>query len=296
MKVLNFGSLNYDHVYRVPYIANPGETVSATRLEVFCGGKGLNQSVALRRAGLEVFHAGFVGPDGDTLIQVCRDNDIDPRFILSVFEQTGNSVIQVDEDGQNSIVMFPGANYANSPAYVDSVLAEFEAGDVILLQNEINCVDHIIRQAAARGMRIFFNPSPFNRSVLACDLTKVDTFLINELEGEQITGEKDPVGILDVMAANYPGASVVLTLGGQGAACLTDGQVYRHGVYDVAVVDTTAAGDTFTGHFLAAILAEKSPEEALRLASMAASITVSREGASISIPTLEEVLAANLHP
>lgn len=294
MKVLNFGSLNYDHVYSVPHIVAPGETVGSNRVEVFYGGKGLNQSVALARAGTRVFHAGFVGPDGDELIQVCRDNGIDPRYILSVFERTGSAIIQVEESGENAILLFPGANHSNTREYVDSVLKEFSAGDAVLIQNEINHVDYIIQQAAARKMRICLNPSPFGENILEWQLDKVETFLINRVEGQQLTGEAEADGILEEMKKRFPNARTVLTLGEEGVICQEGDQRHTHGVYDVPVVDTTGAGDTFTGHFLSALLRNSNVAGALRLASVASALSVSKMGAIRSIPTLEEVLGANL--
>lgn len=294
MRILNFGSLNLDYVYSVEHIVQPGETISSTNLEVFCGGKGLNQSVALARAGAKVYHAGMVGPDGDSLLQICAQNGVDTAHVLKVSERSGNAIIQVSESGQNSIVLFGGANQKNEKSHVDAVLSHFKQGDMLLLQNEINLMDYIVQRAAEKEMVIAINPSPYNGAINLCDLTKISFFIMNEIEGEQITGENNPEKILEKMRDIYPRAKTVLTLGKGGVCCQDDTNRYTHGIYDVPVVDTTAAGDTFTGFFLACVSKGEHINRALELASKASSLAVSRKGATPSIPTLDEVLAADL--
>ncbi len=294
MKVLNFGSLNYDYVYSVDHIVAPGETITSSAMQMFCGGKGLNQSVALSRAGVQVYHAGMVGEDGSALIEVCKKNNVDTQHICQVDERSGNAIIQVSSKGQNSIVLFSGANRQNTKDFVDKVLATMQAGDILLLQNEINLIDYIIEQAYKKQLYIILNPSPFDEALKQCDLTKVSLFLLNEVEGMQITGFQNTSDILDNMRLRYPNASVTLTLGKSGVVCLHENKVYQHGIYNVPVVDTTAAGDTFTGFFVAGLLHQKPMAEVLRIASVASSIAVSRKGAVASIPYMQEVLSVNL--
>ncbi|WP_313128243.1 ribokinase [Anaerocolumna sp.] len=289
MKLVNFGSLNYDYVYGVDHMVLPGETLSSDSMETFCGGKGLNQSIALARAGVSVYHAGMVGEEGDILIEKCKENQIDCRFIAKVQGKSGHTIIQVDKNGQNSILLFPGSNGKNTLEHVEEVLDYFQEGDMILLQNEINLLDKIIDKAYEKKMKIVLNPSPFNEKVKACDLSKVSVFLMNEIEGYQITGEKEPENILNVMECIYPNSEVVLTLGKDGVTYSGNGKRYFRESFKVKAVDTTAAGDTFTGYFLASIIEEKSIEEALKIGSFAASIAVTRKGASSSIPAKDEV-------
>lgn len=296
MKVLNFGSLNYDNVYSVEHIVKPGETISSAKLELFCGGKGLNQSVALARAGAAVYQAGLIGPDGSLLLDACKENGIDCSYIRTVAEKTGHAVIQVSETGQNSIVLFGGANRQNTKEFVDLVMENFGEGDLILLQNEINLVDYIIEQAYRKKMRIALNPSPFDSSLSTCDFSKVSIFLINEIEGAQITGESEPERILNAILSRYPEAKVVLTLGKSGVVYRDKEHKYMHGTYRVNVVDTTAAGDTFTGYFLESYFSGNTVPEALRVASLASSIAVSKKGASASIPYRADVLQSRLEP
>lgn len=290
MNILNFGSLNLDFVYAVDHIVRPGETISSKSLNVFCGGKGLNQSVALARAGARVFHAGMIGGDGDILLDACHENGVDTSFIRRSSERTGNAIIQVAADGQNSIVLFGGANRQIEKKIVDEVLVNFVAGDMLLLQNEINLMDYLMARAMEHGMKIALNPSPCDAALTACDLGAVSLFLMNEVEGEQITGMSHPDRILERMRAMYPKADVVLTLGKNGVVYRdAAGALSSHGIYEVPVVDTTAAGDTFTGYFIAAVTEGLPAAQALRLASAASAIAVSRPGATASIPMRSEV-------
>lgn len=288
-KILNFGSLNIDYVYAVAHTVRGGETEASRGLEVFPGGKGLNQSVAAARAGLSVFHAGLVGEDGGLLLDTLRADSVNTRFVGTVPGRSGHTIIQVDERAQNAILLFGGANHAVTPAYADKVLAHFSAGDVLLLQNEISAGPHILRRAAEMGLEIWFNPSPMDSGALACDLSLVSVFLLNEIEGEQLAGTAEPEAILSRMAEKYPQAAVVLTLGAAGA-WYSKGQTRVFCPAEKAeAADTTAAGDTFTGYFLRGMLDGRAPQEALRLAAKAAAIAVSRPGASPSIPRFSEV-------
>lgn len=161
---------------------------------------------------------------------------------------------------------------------------------MLLLQNEINGLDYILRRAKAAGMQIAMNPSPFEETLKALPLDLVDIFLVNEVEGYQITGCQEPEAILQELERQYGGAAVVLTLGGQGSVYAKGGKRVRQPIYRVPVVDTTAAGDTFTGYFLSALASGMTPEASLDRAAKAAAIAVSRSGATDSIPSLKEVL------
>lgn len=294
MKVLNFGSLNLDYVYQVDHIIIPGETQSTKSRNIFCGGKGLNQSIALAKAGISVYHAGQIGEGGEILLETCEKNGVLTDFIKKIDGPSGHTVIQVDKNGQNSILLFGGANRCITRMFVDEVLENFEKGDILLLQNEINELDYIIDAAYEKGMMIILNPSPFDDALDACDLSKVSLFLVNEIEGFQITGEKEPEKILAKIKEVYPKAKIVLTLGGDGSVYQDETGIYKQGIFKVKAVDTTAAGDTFTGYFISAILDGLPVEEGLKLAAKASAIAVSRPGATDSIPLKEEVLNIEL--
>lgn len=289
MKVLNFGSLNIDRVYTVPHLIKEKETLAAVSLSVFCGGKGLNQSIALARAGISVFHAGKTGADGEFLKSVLEKNGVDTTYILSGTGESGHAVIQVDKNGQNGILLFGGANMMISKEEADLVLKDFASGDVILLQNEISELSYILDKAAQKGMIIYLNPSPVKDNLSKCKLESVNTFILNEVEGEAMTGEKEWDKICGKLEERYPQSRVMLTLGERGAVyCEKKERIYRQ-AERVEVTDTTAAGDTFTGFFIASILKGYEPRCAVDIATRAAAIAVSRKGAEPSIPTWKEV-------
>ena len=293
MKIVNFGSLNIDYVYTVSHFVRPGETLTAERRDIFPGGKGLNQTAALSRAlgkasDIEICIAGGIGKsDGTLLKQALIDMNVNGEYDAP----SGHAFIQVDASGQNSIVYYPGTNKMHTKDFVDGVLAHFSKGDFIVLQNEINMLDYIIEKAHERGLKIFFNPSPFEKSILASPLDFVDCFLVNEVEAADIAGVSvgDGDELLLAVTEKFSKASVVLTLGKNGVAYKDASGTYRHGIYNVPVVDTTAAGDTFTGYFIVCRALGMPVEKSLEYASKASSIAVSRKGAAPSIPRFDEV-------
>lgn len=288
-KILNFGSLNADYVYTVDHFVRGGETTASGKMELFPGGKGLNQSIALARAGLSVHHAGLIGDDGDFLLATLQADNVNTRFVKKIPGRSGHTIIQVDKNAQNAILLFGGSNRAVTPEYADAVLAQFSAGDLLLLQNEISAVPHIIDRAYEIGMEIWLNPSPMDKGVFACDLKKVSGFFLNEIEGAEMTGTEEPESILDRMHEKYPNAAVVLTLGDTGAWYSKGTERVFCSAVKTTAVDTTAAGDTFTGYFLRGMQDGITPEKALQLAAKAAAVAVSRPGASPSIPKYDEI-------
>ena len=154
MRVLNFGSLNIDYVYQVDHFVQPGETLSSEKLQVNCGGKGLNQSIAVARAGGKIFHAGMIGNDGDILKQALDNAGVDTRYLQKKDVAGGHTFIQVSDAGQNSILLFGGTNQMLTEEYIDSVLSDCEKGDIILLQNETNLVGYTIEKAYELGLSL----------------------------------------------------------------------------------------------------------------------------------------------
>lgn len=292
MKILNLGSLNIDKVYSVPHFVQPGETLTAPRMDTFAGGKGLNQSVALARAGAEVYAAGAVGPDGQFLIDLLRESGAHVDH-LQVLEgvPTGHAIIQVIPKGQNSIIISGGANRELTGEYIDQALVGFGVGDLLLLQNETSNVPYAIKAAKAKGMFVALNASPIDRALFSYPLELVDVFLVNEIEGKAIAGidSSEPHAILDALLKKFPLSAVVLTLGGDGVLYGKGEGRTSHGVCKVPVVDTTAAGDTFCGYFLASIAAGDTPGAALHRATLAAALAIGKKGAAPSIPTRAEV-------
>ena len=293
MKILNFGSLNLDLVYQIPHFVRAGETLSTTGFSKGVGGKGLNQSVALAKAGAEVYHAGLIGEDGMMLKDFLAANGVDTRFVRVIDCPSGHAVIQVIPEGNNCIFLYGGANQQVSEAFIAEALEPFAAGDFLVLQNEINMIDKIILAAAEKGMQVVLNPSPVADNLKELPLEKISWFILNEIEGAELSGETEPDRILDKLTALYPHAKIVLTLGGDGSVYADAKKRVHQSVFKVQAVDTTAAGDTFTGFFFAAMAeGNVSVEEALKRASKASSISVTRPGAAASIPTLSEVLEA----
>jgi ribokinase len=293
-KILNIGSINIDYVYDVEHFVRPGETISSRALTVFPGGKGLNQSVALARAGGRVWHAGRTGQDGLGMVKVMKDAGVNVKLTDTSGSTTGHAIIQVNASGENCIVLHAGANHELGESFIDSALAPFGEGDFLVLQNEVNNLPYIMKKAAERRLHIAFNLAPFDEGIKKYPLSLVDYFLVNEVEGGEISGKTRPAEILDAMSAMFPASAIVLTIGRDGVLYKDRDGVLAHGIYDVQRIDTTAAGDTFTGFFIASAAEGKRPAEALRVASVASSIAVSRKGASSSVPTMEETLAADL--
>jgi len=289
MKVLNFGSLNLDYVYSVDHMVVGGETLATAGMNTFSGGKGLNQSIALAKAGATVFHAGMIGEEGEILRDTCKYNGVNTEFVRQIPGKSGHAIIQVDKNGQNSILLYGGANQSITKEFVDEVLGHFATGDVLLLQNEVNLLSYIVDQAFEKGMEVMMNPSPYNSALNECDLSKVSLFLMNKIEGWQITGEKDVERMLKKLGEINPASKVVLTLGQDGSVYQDKDHRYRQEIFKVKAVDTTAAGDTFTGYFIASMMCGKSIPECLEMAAKASAIAVSRVGAADSIPVKDEV-------
>ena len=295
MKILSFGSLNIDYNYKLDHIVAPGETISSHDLIVTCGGKGLNQSIALRKAGAQVLHAGIIGYDGEMLKQALEDAGVDTKLLkVDPDSKSGHTIIQIEEKtAQNCIIVCPGTNGMVEKDYIDEVVSFFEPGDYAVFQNEITNVDYAMKSCREKGLRVVFNPSPMTRELAASDIYQyVDDLFINEVEGEQMTGTDDPEEILQSLKKSWPQCRVILTLGSKGAVILTENGPYYQKAYPCEAVDTTGAGDTFSGYFTALSAAGKTPAEALELSCKASSLAVRKMGAAASIPLLEDVLAA----
>ena len=293
MRILNFGSLNLDYVYSVDHFVQPGETLAAVSRSVKAGGKGLNQSVALARAGASVCHAGCLGAGGKILKSMLDENGVDTGFLLTVPEMQGHTVIQVSPDGENSILLYGGSNRCIPAEHVRTVISCFGEGDWLILQNEVNLLPLMVKLAAGRGMHIALNPSPYNSAMEEIDFSVLDWLLVNEIEAEQITGEKKPESAWEKLHARYPGLSLLLTLGSRGSMAwrVDSGAVenVRAEAVRVKAVDTTGAGDTYTGYFLGGLVSGAPLRTCMERASRAAAIAVTRPGAAESIPWKKEL-------
>ena len=294
-RILNFGSLNLDQVYRVDAFVQPGETKSSLSLETHCGGKGLNQSLAAARAGAEVWHAGLIGTDGEMLYDTLCENGINLSLLERADSVSGHAIIQVDASGQNCILLYGGTNQQLTQAYIDRALAAFGSHGMVLVQNETNLVGTIIEKAHARGLQVAINAAPMDEKVFTYPLDQVDWLIVNEMEGASIARCEKEADILPNLKRLYPRMKVLLTLGKRGAVCARETETETIGIYPVKVVDTTAAGDTFLGYFLTEVLDHADIADALALATAASSLCVQKMGAADSVPMRTDTLCAIEH-
>ena len=291
MKIVDIGSLNVDYVYRVDDFVKPGETKSSKDRNVYAGGKGLNQSIAVARAGGKIFHAGMIGSDGDILKQALDNAGVDTRYLQKKDVAGGHTFIQVSDAGQNSILLFGGTNQMLTEDYIDSVLSDCEKGDIILLQNETNLVGYTIEKAYELGLRVALNASPMDDSLMNCPLGKVSWLVVNEIEGSTLAGStEEEEEIVKAVAEKYPDCALVLTLGSRGVRYHDKTQDVRMNAYKIKnVVDTTAAGDTFLGYFLACTAEGMPVRDILLRSTTASAMAIQVKGASDSIPARSEV-------
>ena len=291
MTVINLGSINIDHVYQVPHFVNPGETLASSGYIKLLGGKGANQSIALAQAGIEVKHVGLVNEEHCNIKQQLIRKGIDCKFVKMSEKSTGHAMIQVNENGENAIVLFAGANHDFTEQHTRQAFSSNGAGDWMLTQNETNCIGESMQVAKDSGLKIAFNPAPMTESVRDLPLHLVDLFIVNEIEAASLAGAESMDDIEHYFKTELPNAQVIITLGKKGAVMLSQSERISVSAFVVDAVDTTAAGDTFIGFFLSSYIQESDAEHALRIACAASAIAVTRQGAAQSIPNLDEVQA-----
>lgn len=289
MKVLNIGSCNLDYVYSLDHIVAEGETERSFDMRIFPGGKGLNQSVAAAKAGAKIYHAACVGSDGDMLIDIMNKSGVDTSLIMRRDAKNGHAIIQVSSSAENSIFVYPGTNDMIDKDYIDRTLALFSKGDILILQNEISNPVYIIEQAYKKEMTIILNPSPINANLFEIDMNMISYLVLNEIEIKSFFASANADASLLIAAENYPNLKIVLTKGVKGSVYKDSENYIYQPSFKAQAVDTTAAGDTFMGYFVAGLYNEMPIGEILKTASAASAITVSRNGASPSIPYADEV-------
>lgn len=289
MKALVFGSLNIDKVYSLEQLPEKGETLSCNKYEIHVGGKGLNQSISLSNSGTETFMAGHLGSDGLFLKEYLDKVGVNTSLVKITDSFSGHAVIEVDSEGQNQMIIFPGANREITPDYCDKVLEGFSAGDLVLMQYETSQVEYMLEKAHEKGLVTALNPSPYVDRLRELELEKLDYLILNESEGQSLSGESEIDRAVEALCKRLCGGAVILTLGGDGAI-YSDGKITeRVPAFKVNAVDTTGAGDTFTGYILSSLLNGMAPADALHIASAASAIAVTKAGAAETIPTLEQV-------
>lgn len=286
MKILNFGSINKDFFYSVNDFVRPGETISSNTYEIKIGGKGLNQSVAISKAGIKVYHAGIINEDDTFIIDQLKSWKINCDNILLSNNPTGHAIIQVNKKGENSIIIHGGANHDFNLKSILSILSKFKSGDILLLQNEINNIEEIIDRAYHKKMRIIFNPAPFNKKILSFDLNKINTLILNQSEGEGLSNKRNSKEILKNLNNNFKNTEIILTLGENGSLYSFRDKLIEIKAHNVKTIDTTGAGDTFIGYYVAGVASKMNKKDNLERASMAAAITTTKLGGAESIPRI----------
>ncbi|MDE0193672.1 MAG: ribokinase [Gammaproteobacteria bacterium] len=292
-KLVNLGSLCIDHVYQVPAFTGAGETVSSRTHEIFPGGKGLNQSIAAARAGIDVAHVGCVGEDGGWLRDALAAEGVDVSGLRVVDGSSGHAVIQVNEVGENAIVIFGGTNRALVEEDMRAAVGRVEGGDWLMLQNEINDIDLVLHLAEERGCQVAFNVAPVDGREATYDLSGVRLLIVNEIEASALAGVDVAVddwsGVMAALSERAPNAAIVLTLGSDGLVYSADSGLATLPAYPATAVDETAAGDAFIGFLMASVTRGETMEDALRMGSAAGALAVTRAGAASSLPALAEV-------
>ena len=281
--ILNFGSINIDNVYRVNRFPQAGETISSQSYEKILGGKGINQSVAIHQANGKVKHIGYIGDDEWILSQISK-MEMKTDIISKCYGQTGHAIIFVDNSGENEIIIHAGANNQFSKSQCFEILENFASKDSwIVLQNEINLSIEIATKAQELGFKVCYSAAPFNAEHAQQILPYVDLLAMNETELKELQGSSNKnVFELDIRM-------ILVTLGSLGAELHTEGKVYKQSSFSTVPIDTTGAGDTFLGSFIACHDNGYSIEKSLEYAAAASSIQINRIGAAKAIPKFEEV-------
>ena len=284
-KVVVVGSLNIDYTLRVPRIPAPGETLTARSMFSCLGGKGANQAIAAARAGARAALIGCVGADesGTRYIEALKKEGIDTRGIQRSQIPTGVAFITVDDTGENSIIVNPGANHEVTKAQVERHAALIREADALLLQLE--CPLPVVRLAAeiarAAGVRVILNPSPLTEAFLA-DPFEVDVLIVNEGEAQKMAPNRS------LQEANC--RQLVITRGAESTLHVTEGGLVEYVPPGVLPVDTVGAGDAFAGAF--AVASSEGQAHAVAFANAAGALATQKAGAQPSIPWREAIVLA----
>ncbi|MCW4629775.1 MULTISPECIES: ribokinase [Marinomonas] len=291
MTIYNFGSINLDHLYQLDHFVRPGETMASNSYQCLLGGKGANQSVALAKAGADVKHVGAIHHSDQSIIDQLESLGVNTDLIRRIDVPTGHAIIQLTKEAENSIILYQGANHALTQEQVDQVLSSANEGDWVLLQNETNLIEYIMRKAQENKLNVAFNPAPMDVELTKKVLEFVDLLIVNEVEAMDLIGTKDIDSTIEAFPKAYPDLAVLMTLGKAGVCYFSDNKTLSVEAFSVDAVDTTAAGDTFIGFCLSSLMKGDEIKQAMTRACAASAICVTRLGAASAIPTQEEVTA-----
>ncbi|MEM9239062.1 MAG: ribokinase [Pseudomonadota bacterium] len=285
--IFNLGSINADYFYDLPHLPGPGETLAATRMASGLGGKGANQSVAAALAGSDVRHIGAVGPDGAWAVEKLMSFGVDTRHVQESAQPTAHAIVMVDNGGENQIVIFPGANLDQNVSEIEHALASGGSGDWLLLQNETSCQVDTAQPARAKGMNVAYSAAPFEVDAVRAMLPHTTLLIMNEVEAQQFkteTGKK----VQDLTVPH-----LLITKGKDGAVWhdLPSSETVSVPAFSVDTIDTTGAGDTFSGYAVAGLDQGLTVSDSLRRASAAAALSTIKKGTADAIPDLESVEA-----
>lgn len=287
-----------DRVVRVRAIPRPGETVAARSSATFAGGKGANQAAAAAKCGACVRMLGRTGRDGAFIVEALRAAGVDVAAIRTDDPVSGAATVMVSDAGENAIVIAPESNTRIARADIDAFLASARAGDFVLLQNECSELEHAVRASSALDLRVWLNAAPADASLASLPLELLDGLVVNETESEALSGLSEPARALERLSERLPRATVIVTLGADGAIAACGATRLAHAGFTVDAVDTVGCGDAFVGAFLAEIAAESRIDRgeacarAILRGNAAGALAAMRAGAIPSLPTRGEVDAA----
>ncbi|MEM5541351.1 ribokinase [Sulfitobacter sp. AS92] len=283
--IWNLGSINADNFYLLPHLPGPGETISARDFRQGLGGKGANMSVAAARAGTRIMHVGALGADGGWALERLLEYGVETAHITLMEGVTGHANISVDLEGENNIVIFPGTNHEITEEMIGAALSEASSGDWLMMQNETNGQRFAAQTAKTLGLKLAYAAAPFDAEAVKAIIEQIDLLVLNEVEAAQLRaatgGELRQLPIDDI----------IVTLGAGGCEWVSNKahRVESYPAYKVDAVDTTGAGDTFTGYLVAGLDRGMTMPKAIDLAMKAGALMVTRHGTADVIPDLKEI-------
>ncbi len=295
MKIVVIGSLNVDTTYSLPHIPKEGETILATNKSTQRGGKGQNQAIQMARLGAAVSMIGAVGSDGEgkDLIQGLKDEKIDVSGMIIKEGPSGTASIYVNEEGQNNIVVYPGANFKLTKEDIDSKLDIIKGADICVMQNEIpvDVIYYVLEICKDLDILVVHNPAPAVQEFDKKYLGLVDYFVPNETEMEIILNRELETDVENMAreVLELGCKNVIITLGSKGSLLVNSKKVFAQEAFKVKAIDTTAAGDSYIGGFVAGLAQGLEVERAMEYGTFSSALAVTKPGAVDSLPYKKDV-------